>query len=76
MPLLCDMGNGLLIMLQNTKSWTDQCTLMEQRLADRGDGEELVDTKVGGVYSTDSQLQPYALTVWYGRLPADYVVNF
>ena len=30
---------------------------MKQSLADRGDGEELIDTKLGGVHSTDSQLQ-------------------
>ena len=31
---------------------------MEQSLADRGDGEELIETKVGGVHSTDSRLRP------------------
>ena len=31
---------------------------MEQSLADRGDGEELVDNKLGGVHSTDNRLQP------------------
>ena len=31
---------------------------MEQGLADSGDGEELIDTNVGGVHSTDSLLQP------------------
>ena len=30
---------------------------MEESLADRGDGEELIDTKDGDVHSTDSQLQ-------------------
>ena len=30
---------------------------MEESLADGGDGEELIDTKVGDVHSTDSQLQ-------------------
>ena len=28
---------------------------MEQSLADRGDGEKLIETKVGGVHLTDSQ---------------------
>ena len=31
---------------------------MEQSLADTGDGEELIETKVGGVNSMDSPLQP------------------
>ena len=31
---------------------------MEQSLADRGDGEELIDTKFGSVHSTNSQLRP------------------
>ena len=31
---------------------------MKQSLADRGDVEELVDAKLGGVHSTDSRLQP------------------
>ena len=30
---------------------------MKQSLADRGHGEELIDTKFGGVHSTDSCLQ-------------------
>ena len=30
---------------------------MEQILADRSDGEEQIDSKVGGVDLTDSQLQ-------------------
>ena len=36
----------------------DRWTLMEQSLADIGDGEQLIDTKVGGMDSTDSQLRP------------------
>ena len=41
---------------------------MEQSLGDQGDGEELIDTKVEGVHSTDrrqqpSQLCPYCV-VW------------
>ena len=31
---------------------------MEQSLADRGDGGELIDTKISGVHLTGSQLQP------------------
>ena len=31
---------------------------MEQSLADGCDGEELIDTKVGRVHLTDSQLRP------------------
>ena len=31
---------------------------MKQSLADRGDGEELIYTKLGDVYLTDSRLQP------------------
>ena len=31
---------------------------MEQNLADRGDGEELVDTNVGGVHLKDKDLRP------------------
>ena len=31
---------------------------MEQSLTDRGDEEELTDTKVRGVHSTDSRLHP------------------
>ena len=36
----------------------DGWTLKEQRLADTGDGEVLIDTKVGSVHTTDSRLQP------------------
>ena len=39
----------------------DQSTLMEQRLADRGDEEELIEAKFGGVHSTDSRLVPSKL---------------
>ena len=31
---------------------------MEQSLADRGDGEELIETKVAGVLMEDSRQQP------------------
>ena len=31
---------------------------MGQRLADRGDGESLIDAKVGDVHLTDKDLQP------------------
>ena len=42
---------------------------MEQSLADRGDGEELMDTKVVGVHTTDSRLQSsqlclYCVVLW------------
>ena len=47
-----------MIMRQISKSSTSRCTLMELSLADRGDGEELIDTKIGGVHLTDSWQQP------------------
>ena len=53
----------------------DQWTLMEQSLADRDVGEKLIDTKVGGVHSTDNLLQ-HASILGYGQWPADYAVNF
>ena len=31
---------------------------MEQSVTDRGDGEPLIDTKLGGVHLMDSRLQP------------------
>ena len=31
---------------------------MKESLADRGDGEELIDSKFGGVHLTDNRLQP------------------
>ena len=31
---------------------------MEQTLTERGDGEELINTIVGGVHLADSRLQP------------------
>ena len=51
---------------------------MEQSLADRGDREELIDTKVGGVHLTDEDLWPsqYAYSMWYGHMAADYLVKF
>ena len=30
---------------------------MKQSLRDKGDGEGLIDTKLGGLHSTDSRLQ-------------------
>ena len=57
-PLLRDIGHSLLIVRENSNFWTDRCTLMEQSLSDRVDGEELIDTKVGGVHSTDSWWHP------------------
>ena len=36
---------------------------MDQSLADRSDGEEVVDTKLGSVPSTDSRLQPSNLSL-------------
>ena len=42
--LVYTMGTMLLIMRQNFKSWTDLRTLMEQHLADKGDGDEQIDT--------------------------------
>ena len=51
----------VLIMLYNTKSGKDRCTLVEHSLSDRGDGEEQIDTKAGGVHSTESRLQPSQL---------------
>ena len=44
----------------NSKSRTDRCTRVEESLADRGDGEELTDTNLGGVHSTDSSPPNYA----------------
>ena len=58
MPLVYDMGTYLLIMWRISKSLTDQWTHMEQCLEDRSDEVELIDTKLGGVYSTDSLQHP------------------
>ena len=53
---------------------------MNQSVSDRSDGEELRDTKVVGVYSTDSQLQPFQVYILVYDMgidwPADYAVNF
>ena len=52
---------------------------MEQSLADKGDGEELIDTKVGEVHSTDCRLQPFPNMLQaydMGTFPADYAVKF
>ena len=51
---------------------------MEQSLADRDDGEEVIDTKVGGVHSTDKDLRPpkHASSVGYGRYPVDYAEKY
>ena len=65
MPLVCNIGISTLIMRKNYKSWTDRCTLMEQSLADRNDGEKLIDTKIGDVHSMDSRLRPSKLCLWY-----------
>ena len=64
-PLLCDMGLSLLIMQQNSNFWTDLCTLMKQSIANISDGEELIDTKVGGVRSTDKDLRPSQLCLYW-----------
>ena len=37
---------------------------MEESLADRGDGEELIDTKDEGVLSMDIQVQPSQLCLY------------
>ena len=37
---------------------------MEQSLADRSDGEEQIDTKVGGVHSTDGRQQPSEICLY------------
>ena len=47
---------------------------MQQGLIARCDGEEVIDTKVGGIHSTDSQLQ-YASSVRYEHWPTDYVLK-
>ena len=54
---------------------------MEQSLADRGDEEEFIDTKVEGVHSTDSQQQPsqvflYCVILAYILLIMQYISNF
>ena len=73
MPLVLDMGDILLIMRKNTNSRVNRCTLMEQSLADRDDGEKLIDTKVGGVHLTNKNLQlpKHDPSVGYGQWPAD-----
>ena len=48
---------------------------MDQNLADRGDREELIDTIVEGVHSTNSPPK-YGSSVRYGSLPADYEVKY
>ena len=64
-PLVYDMGISLLIMWYY---WTYRCPFREQALAGIGDETELIDTKIGGVLSTDSRLQPSQLclqrTIW------------
>ena len=50
---------------------------MEQSLSDRGDGEELFDTKVGGVLSTKIYGPPkHSFSVGYGQWPADYAEKY
>ena len=62
MPLEYDLGTGLLITRYNLSlEWINVALSPGppsafQGLADRGDGEELIDTKVVGLHSTDSQL--------------------
>ena len=50
---------------------------MEQSLTDRVNGEELVNTRVGGVHSMDKDLRPpnYASSVTYVHWSADYEVK-
>ena len=43
--------------------WTDRCTVMEETLGDRGDGEELISNKVEGVHTMDEVLVA-ALEIW------------
>ena len=44
--------------------------------ADRGDGAELIETKVGGVHTTNSRLQPSQAFLYCVILDVDYVVKF
>ena len=46
---------------------------MRKSLADRSDGEERIDTKLGGVHLTDKTYGPpkYAYSVRYGLQPVD-----
>ena len=37
---------------------------MEQHLADKGNGEEQTETKVGGVYLADKEQQPFQLFLY------------
>ena len=50
---------------------------MGQSLADRGDGDELIDTKVGYVHSTDKDLLSSKLcfNIGNGLQPAEYAVK-
>ena len=61
MPLLYDMDISLMIMWSSSNSWTDIDAHSLKNLTDRADGEELIDTKDGGVHPTNSQLQPMPL---------------
>ena len=51
---------------------------MEQSLAERSDGEEVEDTKLGGVHSTGNRLQPpkYVSSFNFGHWHGYYAVNF
>ena len=51
---------------------------MEESLADRGDGEERIDTKVGGVHLMDKNLQPFQYASWvrYVHMPAELFGKF
>ena len=46
---------------------------MEQSLADIDDGEELIDTKLGGVHFTDNRLQPSQLCLQLLDISTDFV---
>ena len=49
-----------------------------ESLANRGDGEELIDTKVGGVHLTTKIYGPqkYASSIGNGPYPSDYAVKY
>ena len=50
---------------------------MEQSLADRGDEDKLIDTKVEDVHLTNKVSWPpkYASNVGYGHSPAEYALK-
>ena len=51
---------------------------MEQDLADRYDGEELIDTKVGGLHGRTKiyGFSKHAFSVGYGQWPTDYAEKY